>query len=147
MNYLYKNIVILKDDVDTNLEKNIKDVFLDLYNKKENLVTLVDVSDKHFELLTDKKGEESIINGIQLAIENKLISNNVKLWFWKEYNQAMCFDILDFVRQVEERERIIRENTIDLTEQIKALGDEEFKRQKEEEYRLLKKKEEAQNEV
>ncbi len=72
MNNDYKNIIELKDGVDKDLSKEIKNICLEIYNKGEQLVKLVNIDDKRFELVTDEKGKNNLLIGVGLMMSANL---------------------------------------------------------------------------
>ncbi len=106
MNNDYKNIIELKDGVDKDLSKEIKNICLEIYNKGEQLVKLVNIDDKRFELVTDEKGKNNLLIGVGLVQRNKIVLDNMKSWYWEEPNKFECGDILGFIRELEEKEKV-----------------------------------------
>ncbi len=103
MSYDYKNIIKLKDDVDEALANKIKAICLELYNKGQNLVKLVEVEKNHFELVSNKSGKNNLLIGMGLAQRDDLVLNNIKYWYWQEPNKFECGDILNSIRELERK--------------------------------------------
>ncbi len=96
----YKNIIELKDGTDEKLSKTIKEFCLEVYNKGEEKVKLIDIDDRHFELVTDEEGKGNLLVGLGLAQRNTLLLNNIESWYWEEPNKFECGDVLACMREV-----------------------------------------------
>ncbi len=92
--YNYKNLIELKEDVDENTVRIIRDLCLDLYNKGEGKVELLEHSLRKFDMVTNEKGKHNLMIGVGLVVDYNIFTDNVKLWYWEEPNKFECGDIL-----------------------------------------------------
>ncbi len=104
--YNYKNSIELKDEVDEKTALRIRDLCLDVYNKGEERVKLVEHSLRRFDMVTDSEGKGNLMVAVSMLTGDDFFLNNIKYWHWEEPNDFECGDILGFIKKLEEKEKL-----------------------------------------